>query len=157
SSPAAGSSSSSSSGSVNRRSLRAAALPDRYVRQHSGLASLADVTAGSAGEVRQAATFTVVAGLADASCFSFAGADGNYLRHRDYRIRHERHDGSQLFRADATFCIRQGGLPGSIYLESYNYRDHYVHLRGDELWIDRWRDGGEFRQECSFAVTAAWS
>ncbi|BCJ73220.1 hypothetical protein CS0771_27640 [Catellatospora sp. IY07-71] len=139
-----------------RRSLRAAWSPDRYVRQSNGDAALVSVTTGSSGEVRLAATFTVVAGLADAKCFSFAGSDGGYLRHRDYRIHHDRSDGSRLFREDATFCVRQGGLPGSVYLESYNYRGYYVHLRGDELWIDRWRDRDDFRRDCSFVVTSPW-
>lgn len=139
-----------------RRSLRAAGFPDRYVRQSNGLAALVSVNTGSSGEVRQAATFTVVPGLADAKCFSFAGSEGGYLRHYNYRIRHDRNDGSRLFREDATFCIRQGALPGSVYLESFNYRGYYVHLRGDELWIDQWRDRDEFRRECSFVVTSPW-
>lgn len=140
----------------SRRSLRAANGADRYVQQRDGLASVVDVTAGSPGALRQAVTFTVVAGLADGGCFSFVGVDGFYLRHRDYRIRHERSDGSALFREDATFCARPGALPGSVYLESHNYRDHYIHLRGDELWIDRWRDQDSFDRDCTFVVTGAW-
>ena len=71
--------------------------------------------------------------------------------------RHEQSNGSQLFREDATFCVRAGTLPGAVYLESYNYRGYYVHLRGDELWIDRWRDGDAvFDRECAFAVSAPW-
>ncbi|WP_144126382.1 AbfB domain-containing protein [Catellatospora sichuanensis] len=141
----------------SQRSLRAADRPDRFVRQGGGLASLVSVTAASSGGVRQAATFTVVAGLADRNCFSFVGVDGGYLRHRDWRIRHEQSNGSQLFRADATFCVRPGAVPGAVYLESHNYRGYYVHLRGDELWIDRWRDrDAGFDRECAFAITAPW-
>lgn len=141
----------------SQRSLRAADRPDRFVRQGGGLVSLVSVTLSSPGGVRQAVTFTVVAGLADRNCFSFVGVDGGYLRHRDYRIRHDNNDGSQLFRSDATFCARQGAVAGAVYLESYNYRGYYVHLRGDELWIDRWRDRDDrFDRECAFAVTAPW-
>jgi hypothetical protein len=141
----------------SQRSLRAADHPDRFVRQSGGLASLVSVTLASPGGVRQAATFTVAAGLADKNCFSFVGVDGGYLRHRDWRIRHERSDGSPLFRADATFCVRPGKVAGAVYLESYNYRGYYVHLRGEELWIDRWRDRDDrFDRECAFAVSAPW-
>ncbi|GAA2353981.1 hypothetical protein Cme02nite_46660 [Catellatospora methionotrophica] len=141
----------------SQRSLRAADRPDRFVRQSGGLASLVSVTLTSAGGVRQEATFTVAKGLADANCFSFVGVDGGYLRHRDWRIRHDKNDGSALFRADATFCVRPGSTPDTLYLESYNYRGYYIHLRGDELWIDRWRDRDHrFERECAFAVTAPW-
>ena len=82
---------------------------------------------------------------------------GQVLRHRDWRIRHEQSDGSQLFRADATFCVRPGKMADAVYLESYNYRGYYIHLRGEELWIDRWRDRDDrFDRECAFAVTAPW-
>ncbi|GAB4048469.1 AbfB domain-containing protein [Catellatospora paridis] len=141
----------------SQRSLRAAERPDRFVRQSGGLASLVSVTPASPGGVRQAVTFTVAKGLADVNCFSFVGVDGSYLRHRDSRIRHEKNDGSALFRADATFCVRPGAKPDTVYLESHNYRGYYIHLRGDELWIDRWRGWDDrFGRECAFTVTAPW-
>ncbi|GIF99139.1 AbfB domain-containing protein [Catellatospora citrea] len=138
------------------RSLRAADRPDRFVRQSGGLASLVSVTQASTGQVRQAATFTVAKGLADANCFSFVGVDGGYLRHYDWRIRHDKNDGSALFRADATFCVRPGSQPDTVYLESHNYRGYFIHLRGDELWIDRWRDRDSFKRESAFTVTTPW-
>lgn len=141
----------------SQRSLRAAERPDRFVRQSGGLASLGSVTLASPGGVRQAATFTVAKGLADANCVSFVGVDGGYLRHRDWRIRHDKNDGSALFRADATFCVRPGAKPGTVYLESHNYRGYVIHQRGDELWIDQWRDRDDrFARECAFTVTAPW-
>ncbi|GAA1371843.1 AbfB domain-containing protein [Catellatospora chokoriensis] len=140
----------------SQRSLRAAERPDRFVRQSGGLASLVTVTLSSPGGVRQAATFTVAKGLADANCFSFVGVDGGYLRHYDWRIRHDKNDGSALFRADATFCVRPGPQPNTVYLESHNYRGYFIHLRGDELWIDQWRDRDSFKRESAFTVTTPW-
>jgi len=56
----------------------------------------------------QAATVTVVAGLAQASCYTFRTASGSYLRHRDYQLRVDPFTDTTLFRDDATFCARTG-------------------------------------------------
>jgi len=53
------------------------------------------VTSSSTTALKQASTFTVVAGLADASGFSLRDSAGNYLRHYDFRGRfgrQRRHD-----------------------------------------------------------------
>nr|WP_310376459.1 AbfB domain-containing protein [Catenuloplanes atrovinosus] len=99
-----------------------------------------------------AATLTAVPGLADASCLSLRLPDGRYLRHYDYRLRASRPDGSALFRADATFCPRDGATDGSIMLRSYNYPNHVVRHRNFALYIDRPDGSRGFYRDASFVL-----
>jgi RNA polymerase sigma factor (sigma-70 family) len=113
---------------------------------------LTAVGPGSDGQTRQAATFEVVTGLADPACFSFRLPDGRYLRHSSWRIRVFANDGSELFRGDATFCVRAGAMPGTVSLESSNYHGAFIHRRGYELWIDLPDATTTFQADSSFRV-----
>lgn len=98
------------------------------------------------------ATLSVVAGLADGTCFSFQLADGRFLRHFDYRLRFDTSDDSDLFRGDATFCREAGTAAGTVRLRSKNYPDHLVHRRADDsLYIDE-PHGDAFTAASSFMV-----
>jgi len=99
--------------------------------------------------------FTVVKGLAEASCFSFRAPGGKYLRHFDYRLRFDKPDDADLFRKDATFCPLDGVPAGVVRLRSANYPDHVIHSRGDGLYIDK-RDGSAgFDADSSFSLEKA--
>jgi hypothetical protein len=137
------------------RSLRSVSAPDRYLGQVDFLADLVQVTDNSSAATKQAATFTVVAGLADASCYSFL-ANGRYLRHRMFRLRLEVDDSSNLFRNDATFCVGSGSAGGSIALESKNYPTYYIHQRDGQLWLDKTDDTAAFRADSSFYSVSPW-
>lgn len=117
-------------------SLESVDQPGWYVRRDDDVAVIDEVGAASDGEDREEASFIVVAGLADASCFSFRTADGRYLRHYDFRLRFDELDDSTLFREDATFCPQAGADTGSVTLRSRNYPDRVIHHRQSELWID---------------------
>ena len=105
---------------------------------------------GSDAEGRQRATFEVVPGLADTGCVSFRAQDGRYLRHLSWRIRLSPDEGTDLFRGDATFCVREGSVPDSVSLESSNYPGAFLVHRGTELWVD-FSDGSPgFRSDASF-------
>jgi hypothetical protein len=108
-----------------------------------------DQVSGSGSE----ATFTVVAGLADADCYSFVASNGDYLRHRNFRARVATSDGSTLFEQDATFCPRPGSKSGSVSLEAYNYPGDFLRARGTELWLDPHEDSADYAAESSFFVT----
>ncbi|MBV1851749.1 AbfB domain-containing protein [Catellatospora tritici] len=138
------------------RSLRAGDAADVYVYAVGDLAAVGPVTPGSPVQTRQAATYTVVAGLADSRCFSFHTVDGRWLRHRDYRLHLDPDDGSALLRADATFCARDSGRGGTVRFESYNYPGYYLHRRDGGLWIDRSRRDRDFDVESTFVVTGPW-
>ncbi|MFE1311944.1 AbfB domain-containing protein [Streptomyces sp. NPDC058755] len=106
---------------------------------------------------KQAATFTVVAGLADANGYSFRDASGAYLRHYDFRGRFDADDGTTTFAEDATFIARTGTASGSVCFESYNYPGRYLRHYNYQLRVDL-PDGTDlFRQDSSFVPVTAWS
>jgi RNA polymerase sigma factor (sigma-70 family) len=118
---------------------------------------LARIGTGSAAGDRQRATFEVVRGLSSPTCVSFRARDGRFLRHSSWRLRLSQDEGSELFRGDATFCVRAGSVPDSVSLESANYPGWFLRRRGVELWVDRpdgtagFRAGASFRPRPSLA------
>jgi RNA polymerase sigma factor (sigma-70 family) len=130
-------------------SLESADQPGRYVAVVADEGVLSE--ANDAG-ARQRATLHAVAGIADPSCFSFRDPDGRYLRHSSFRLRLSADEGTVLFRQDATFCARAGFRPGSLSLESFNYRGFFVRHVGTEMWIDQDDGSAPFRAAGSFLV-----
>ena len=133
-------------------------LTNRYVRHFNGLCYTEVVDSTSDKTLRQDATFRIVPGLADDSCYSFESRNfpGQYLRHSSHRLRRGQPDGSVLFNQDATFCA-QPGLSGSdVSFQSFNYPEHYIRHFNSEVWIAS--DGGPDvwdRQE-SYGADATW-
>jgi hypothetical protein len=140
---------------VTRWSVRSVNYPDRYWTYRDGLGYLDPVRGSSSSGTRAAATFTVVAGLADASCYSFK-VSGGYLRHRDFRIRAEASDGSSLFRKDATFCAHHDSGSGTVSFTSYNYPGRYLRHRNFQLWIDPYQNTSLFRSDSTFRIVSPW-
>ncbi|GHH83761.1 hypothetical protein GCM10017771_11180 [Streptomyces capitiformicae] len=140
------------------RSLRSVNFPGRYaVVRSDSLGYLDPVTSSSTTAVKQSATFTVVPGLADGSCYSFRDASGRYLRHKDSRIRFDASNGTTLFNKDATYCARPGSATGSVSLESYNYPGRYLRHYFYELRIDPFQDNATFRADSSFTAVGPWA
>ncbi|MEH0555217.1 AbfB domain-containing protein [Streptomyces sp. B21-101] len=140
------------------RSLRSVNFPGRYaVVRSDSLGYLDPVTSSSTAAVLQSATFTVVPGLADGSCYSFRDASGRYLRHKDLRIRADASNGTTLFAKDATYCARQGSVTGSVGLESYNYPGRYLRHYDYELRLDTYQDNATFRADSSFTPVSPWA
>jgi RNA polymerase sigma factor (sigma-70 family) len=134
-------------GGVSMESVNQAGL---FVTTADGLGLLARVGPDSDGSARQRATFEAVPGLADGSCISFRAEDGRYLRHSNWRLRLSEDEDSQLFRGDATFCVREGAAPGSVSLESSNYPGWFVRHRNLQMWVDQLTDDPGFRADASF-------
>lgn len=137
------------------RSLESINLAGAYLATNGSYLDLVAISAGSTAGARQSASFAVVAGLADADCVTFRAANGRYLRHRDYRLRLDPFADTDLFRQDATFCVRPGSSAGSVSFESVNYPGWYLHRRGTQLWLDALVDSAAFRSDCSFRVALA--
>ncbi|MFI5911685.1 sigma-70 family RNA polymerase sigma factor [Dactylosporangium sp. NPDC051541] len=132
-------------------SLEFVAAPGRYLGTDGQVGIL--VTPGTAA-ARQRATFEAVPGLANASCYSFRAADGQYLRHASWRLRLNRSEDNGLFRGDATFCPLGTGN-GDVMLEASNYRGYFIHRDGDQLWV-RQADGTvAFHTDSTFRVRPA--
>jgi RNA polymerase sigma factor (sigma-70 family) len=134
-------------GLVSLEPINAAGM---VVATADGLGVLDRIDASADAPARERATFEVVRGLADSNCVSFRVRDGGYLRHSSWRLRLSQDEGTELFRGDATFCVRAGAVPGSVLLESSNYPGAFLRHRGTELWVD-WSDGSpRFRADASF-------
>jgi len=140
------------------RSLRSVNFPGRYaVVRSDSLGYLDPVTSSSTTAVKQSATFTIVPGLADGSCYSFRDSSGRYLRHKDLRIRSDASNGTATFTKDATYCARPGSATGSVSLESYNYPGRYLRHYYYELRIDPYQDNATFRADSSFTPVSPWA
>ncbi|MGW2830856.1 AbfB domain-containing protein [Streptomyces sp. NPDC001286] len=138
------------------RSFRSANYTTRYWQEQSSLLNLPVVTGSSTTAQKQASSFTVVPGLADANAFSFRDASGNYLRHYDFRGRFDANDGTSTFAKDATFVARTGSATGSIRFESYNYPGRYLRHYDYQLRVDPTDGTDLFRQDSSFVPVTAW-
>ncbi|MCW6003975.1 AbfB domain-containing protein [Micromonospora sp. CPCC 205371] len=133
-------------------SLESADRSGSYVRRDDALAVIGTLNAEDDEADRREASFVVLAGLADPSCFSFRAADGRFLRHYDFRLKFDETEDKALFREDATFCAAAGATADSVTLRSHNYPDRVIHHRQSELWLDR-PDGSEgFAAASSFVV-----
>jgi GH43 family beta-xylosidase len=140
------------------RSLQSVNFPGRYaVVRSDSLGYLDPVTSSSTTAVKQSATFTIVPGLADGSCYSFRDASGRYLRHKDLRIRADASNGTTLFNKDATYCARSGSATGSVSLKSYNYPGRYLRHYNYELRLDTFQDNATFRADSSFKAVNPWA
>ncbi|WBB52515.1 family 43 glycosylhydrolase [Verrucosispora sp. WMMD573] len=140
------------------RSLQSVNIADSYLRHADYLGGIAAVSASSSAQAKSDATVTVTPGLAGgAGCVSFQAANGMWLRHRDYRIRLEANAGTGTFLADATFCVRDGSVSGSVRLESANYPGRFLRHRNRELWLDPpTTNPSTFAADSSFRVTTPW-
>ncbi|MFJ1810839.1 MULTISPECIES: AbfB domain-containing protein [unclassified Streptomyces] len=137
--------------SGDKRSLQAVNYPDRYWHVSDGLVKL-DQPGGS--ESREDSTFTVVKGLSNSSCYTFATHDGKYLRHRDFVLRAERNDGSSLFKQDATFCPGYSGYSGAVMLQSANYPNYVLRHKNFQLRLDPYGYNTTNRTDFSFRLVS---
>ena len=113
---------------------------------------LDQVTSGSSAQTRQEASFKVVPGIADSGCVSFLLGDGRYLRHYDFRLRAGRHNGSELFKQDATFCPRPSSVSDAVMLESVNYPGRYLRHRNFQLRLESFDGSPFFRADAAFRL-----
>lgn len=148
-SPTSHPSSSAPKPSTTWRSVRSVNYPDRYWHVSGGLVRL-DPVRGS--ESREDSTFKQVKGLADASCYSFATSDGEYLRHRDFVLRSDRDDGSSLFEQDATFCPRSSAYSGAVMLEAVNYPGRFLRHRDFTLRLESYQYSGQYQADSAFRL-----
>lgn len=131
------------------RSVRSVNYPDRYWHVSGGSVRL-DPVGGS--ESREDSTFKLVKGLADSSCYSFATADGTYLRHREFVLRSERDNGSALFQQDATFCPRASAYSGAVMWESVNYRGRFLRHQNFQLRLEPFQNSSLYMADSAFQL-----
>ncbi|MFD9433387.1 AbfB domain-containing protein [Streptomyces sp. NPDC060002] len=147
------------------RSLRVTTpgYTDRYLRHRDGAAFTEVVTAGSDALLKNDATWKIVPGLANGTCYSFESRNypGQYLRHRDYRV-YKESGGTDLFRADATFCPVRGAN-GAVRLAAYNFPEQCLRHYNAEVWLatpggtHTWDSPALFAEDTTWSVDAPWA
>lgn len=82
------------------------------------------------------ATWKVVPGLADPDCHSFESVanPSYYLRQLDFKVLIVQSDGSDKFRADATWCTRPGIVAGGVSLESKGAPGRFLRHYGGQVY-----------------------
>ncbi|MGD1218456.1 AbfB domain-containing protein [Streptomyces krungchingensis] len=136
---------------------------DRYVRHKDSLGYTEAVDSGSPDLLKNDATWKIVPGLADSSCYSFESRNypGEYLRHRDFRVRKDPGDGSALFKSDATWCAVQGS--GGVRLMASDFPGQYLRHIGAELWLatpggaHAWDNPASFTEDTTWSVENPWA
>lgn len=102
---------------------------------------------------RADATFHVrpgLAGVRDSVSLEASNLPGHFLRHQDFRLKLHRNDGSDLFRADASFVPSRRGNFCHTRLESVNLPGHFLRHANFELSIGP-DDGSElFRNDSTW-------
>ncbi|MEU5071993.1 AbfB domain-containing protein [Streptomyces asoensis] len=136
---------------------------DRYLRHRDGAAFTDVVTSGSDALLRNDATWKIVPGLANGTCYSLESRNypGQYLRHRDYRV-YKESGSTDLFRADATFCPVRGAN-GAVRLSAYDFPEQYLRHYNAELWLatpggtHTWDNPALFTEDTTWSVEAPWA
>ncbi|MGW9406888.1 AbfB domain-containing protein [Streptomyces diastaticus] len=136
---------------------------ERFLRHEDGLAWTAPVTEESGATLKADATYKVVPGLGDETCYSLESRNhpGEYLRHRESRVRRDADDGTRLFEADATWCAVPG--EGGVRLSSLNMSGSYLRHHDSEVWLAT--PGGKqpydtlskFTADTTWALEAPWA
>ncbi|MEV0570715.1 alpha-L-arabinofuranosidase B [Dactylosporangium sp. NPDC050588] len=148
-------------------SLRATTVccTTRYVSHAGATVSTQVVTASSSATDKANASFTVRAGLANASCVSFESRNtpGSYLRHQNYQLYLHANDGTALFAADATFCPQTGRNGQGNSFASSNFPDRYIRHYNNSVYIasnggtNTWDSATAWTDDVSWAVVPAWA
>ncbi|WNF01803.1 AbfB domain-containing protein [Streptomyces luomodiensis] len=136
---------------------------DRYIRHYDGLGFTEVVNAASSDLLKKDATWTVRPGLANKLCYSFESRNypGEYLRHRDFRVRREAGDGSTVYQQDATWCPIQGN--GGIRMSAANFPGQYLRHIDAELWLAQsggthdWDNPATFTEDTTWAIEPPWA
>lgn len=134
-------------------------LGDRYLRHAASLASTEHVDQGSSELLKNDATFRVVAGLADPSCYSLRSRNypNSYVRHQNFRVRVDPSDNSTLFKRDATFCTRPGLGGKGVSLEAVNMPGQFLRHYNGEAWMASGSGARPSDTGASFAADASWT
>ncbi|WP_216208092.1 AbfB domain-containing protein [Amycolatopsis aidingensis] len=104
------------------------------------------------------ANWRVLRGLADPDCHSFEvdGRPGVYLTHEDLRVKALPSDGSDQFRANATWCSRTGLHGGGVSLEAFSEPGRFLRHIDGQVWVAN--DSGEhwFDKSAYYEADASW-
>ncbi|SEM35533.1 Glycosyl hydrolases family 2, TIM barrel domain [Stigmatella aurantiaca] len=152
------------SGNYQSFQVTSAGYTNRYLRHIDSVANTEVVDGASSATLKQDATFQLVPGLAESSCYSFESRNfpGHYLRHNSNRVRKDARDGSALFDQDATFCAHPGLSGTGVSFESFNFPGRYLRHFGGEVWTaagygGTWDSAAGFNADASWNIVGPWA
>jgi hypothetical protein len=101
---------------------------------------------------RKDATFRLVPGLAG-KCTSFESINfpNHFLRHQDFRLKLAEQTNEQLFKEDATFCVKEGLYNEQARsFESVNFPNYFIRHSHFELWLAKFDGSTLFKKDATF-------
>ena len=137
----------------------------RYIAHTSNAVNTQVVSSSSSTALKQQASWTVRAGLANSACVSFESRDtpGSYIRHNNFVLVVNANDNTKQFREDATFCPQAGlnGQGSSIQAWGYptRYFRHYnnVGYIASNGGVHTFDAAGSFNDDVSFVVSTGFA
>ncbi|KAH4798425.1 alpha-L-arabinofuranosidase [Parastagonospora nodorum] len=137
----------------------------KYIAHTGSTVNTQVVTSSSSSALKQAASWTVRAGLANGGCISFESRDtaGSFIRHFDFKLSLAANDGSKAFKEDATFCPQAGlsGQGSSIKAWGYptRYIRHYesVGYIGSNGGVHTFDAAASFNDDVSFVMSTGFT
>ncbi|KAI1259045.1 Arabinosidase B [Xylariaceae sp. FL1019] len=137
----------------------------RYIAHTGSTVDTQVVTTSSATALKQQASWTVVAGLANTACVSFQSVDtpGSYIRHYNFALTLAANDGTKQFHEDATFCPKAGlsGTGSSFLAWGYPTRffRHYDNVMyiASQGGVDTFDATGSYNADVSFVVSSSFA
>ncbi len=116
------------------------------------------ITGSSSAALKADATFGVVPGLADSSCYSFRSKNhtDRYLRHYGFALKADVLVDNSQFRADATFCATPGKSGQGISWRSYNIPTRFIRHYGNTLYVAANGGSRSFDSTGNYAADVTW-
>ncbi|KDR69446.1 hypothetical protein GALMADRAFT_77442 [Galerina marginata CBS 339.88] len=141
-------------------SLRAttACCTTRFLAHTGAAVNTQVVSSSSSTALKQQASWTVRAGLANSACFSFESRDtpGSFLRHFNFALQVNANDGSKQFNEDATFCP-QAGLNGQgNSIRSWSFPTRFFRHFNNNLFAASNGGVDQFDATASFNDDVSW-
>lgn len=130
----------------------------RYISQANAAGVAAVVDSSSSATARADATYKVIAGLGNATCYSLESRRyaGTYLRVLNGAIQRGGRDGTLQFDQAATWCAHPGLSGSGASFEALNSPGHYLRQQKGNLRVSA-DDGGSFKQDATWSVGGPWA
>lgn len=130
----------------------------RYIAHTGTTINTQVVSSSSTTALKQQASWTVRAGLANSACFSFESVDtpGSFIRHYNFALLLAANDGTKSLYEDATFCPQTGLNGQGSSIRSWSYPTRYFRHYENVLYIAS--NGGvhTFDSATSFNDDVSW-
>jgi hypothetical protein len=146
-----------------------AGLTGDYIRhQPSGSTQtvvISAISTSSAASDKADATWIVRRGFANSACVSFESRNhpGEFIRHFNFQLFSQPHDGSTVFYSDSTFCPVLGNSGSGNSFQSVNFPTKYIRHFDFQGYIasdggsNPWDTATLWTSDTTFVVATPWS